>query len=78
VIRKDLICSPITVSTKIYCPNMGGLFELSRTPGALQKPVFPDPRTITNVVANAKYIVWLSDAGPDRLSLMMLPVGMGR
>jgi hypothetical protein len=73
VIRKGLICSPLAVSTKLYCPNMGGLFALDPVPGSVEKEVFPDPRPIANVAASPKLIAWLGDAGPDRLSLMMLP-----
>ncbi len=34
--------------------------------------MFPEPRRITNVAANSKSLTWLADAGPDRLSLMLL------
>jgi hypothetical protein len=72
VIANKTICSPIAVADKIYCPNMEGLWQLERQPGAKTESVFPEPRRITNVAANAKFLTWLADAGPDRLSLMLL------
>lgn len=74
VITNKTICSPIEVADKIYCPNMEGLWQLERRPGAKAESVFPEPRRITNVAANAKFLTWLVDAGPDRLSLMLLPL----
>ena len=74
IITKELICSPLTVATKIYCPNVGGLFALPRELGAKSTSIFPEPRTIANVAASSNFLAWLSDAGPDRLSLMMLPL----
>jgi hypothetical protein len=74
VIANKTICSPIAVAQKIYCPNMEGLWQLERQPGAQTESVFPEPRRITNVAANAKFITWLADTGPDRLSLMLLPL----
>jgi hypothetical protein len=72
VLSKDLVCSPVAVAAKVYCPNVQGLFELARQPGARPAPVFPEPRRIAAVAANAKVLAWLSDAGADRLSLMAI------
>ncbi len=69
-----LTCSPIAVGARIYCPNMEGLYDLPRQPGAKGTRVFAEPRRIAAVAANSNLLVWLADAGPDRLSLMMLPL----
>jgi hypothetical protein len=74
VLKKDLICSPIAVSSSIYCANLEGLFRLARHPGAKTQPIFPEARRIAAVAASATQLVWLSDVGPDRLSLMTLPL----
>lgn len=78
VLTRNVICSPLTVGARIYCPNMEGLFELStKQPGSQSAPVFEDPRRIALVAASAKYLVWLADAGNERVnltSLMMLPL----
>jgi hypothetical protein len=74
VLTKNLVCSPIAVSSSIYCANVEGLYQLAGHPGATVKPVFPDARRITAVAASSTLLAWLSDAGPDRLSLMMMPL----
>jgi hypothetical protein len=74
VLSKDLVCSPVAVAAKIYCPNVEGLFELARQPGARSTRVFPEPRRIAAVAANTRILAWLSDAGADRLSLMTIPL----
>jgi hypothetical protein len=74
VITNKTICSPIAVAEKVFCPNMEGLWQLDRQPGAKAESVFPEPRRIPNLAANSKFITWLADAGPDRLSLMLLPL----
>ena len=68
----DLICSPLAVSVRIYCPNMEGMFELARHPGAKIMPLFPSRARIAAVAASEKLLVWLDDAGRDRLSLKMI------
>ena len=68
----DFICSPLTVSVRIYCPNMSGMFELARHQGAKLMPLFPSRTRISAVAASSKFLVWLTDAGPDRLSLKMI------
>jgi hypothetical protein len=72
VLRKDLICSPLAVSSSVYCANLEGLFQLARHPGAKTKPIFPEARRIAAVAASTTRLAWLSDAGPDRLSLMTM------
>jgi hypothetical protein len=74
VLRKDLVCSPIAVSSSIYCANVEGLFQLAGHPGGKTRPIFPEARRIAAVAASSTQLAWLSDAGPDRLSLMMMPL----
>jgi hypothetical protein len=74
VLRKDLICSPIAVSSSLFCSNLEGLFQLARNPGGRVKPVFAESRRIAAVAASSSLLAWLSDAGPDRLSLMTIPL----
>ena len=74
VLSKDVVCSPVAVAARIYCPRVGGIFELARRAGATPTSVFPEPRPITNVAASSTFLAWLADAGPDRLSLMMIPL----
>ena len=38
----------------------------------LLMPLFPSRTRISAVAASSKFLVWLTDAGPDRLSLKMI------
>jgi len=71
-ITHDLICSPLAVSVRIYCPNVEGMFEIARHSGAKIMPLFSSPARISAVAASSKFLVWLNDAGPDRLSLRLI------
>lgn len=73
-VTHDLICSPVAVSVRIYCPNVEGMFEIARHTGSKIMPLFPSQARITAVGASSKFLVWLNDAGPDRLSLKMIPL----
>jgi hypothetical protein len=72
VISNKTICSPLAITDKVTCANMEGLWQLDRQPGAKAESVFAEPRTITTLAANSKFLTWLADAGPDRLSLMLI------
>jgi hypothetical protein len=74
VLTKELVCSPIAVSSGVFCANVEGLFQLAGHPGASVKRIFPESRRIAAVAASSTSLAWLSDAGPDRLSLMTLPL----
>jgi hypothetical protein len=71
-LTSELVCSPLAVSVRIYCPNMDGMFELARHRGAKPMPLFPSRQRITAVAASSRFLVWLQDAGADRLSLKMI------
>lgn len=73
-LARDLICSPLAAATTIVCANIEGLFELEQRPGARPALLSADRRRIANVAVNARFVAWLSDAGRDQLSLMMVPV----
>jgi hypothetical protein len=76
---KDLVCSPLAVATQIYCGCVEGLFEVSRD---LHKPrvlVYGRRASITEIKANANFVAWTSDLGPNKLAVEMLPAnGAGR
>jgi hypothetical protein len=71
-VTRDLVCSPIAVAVRIYCPNVEGMFEIARHAGAKIMPLFPSRERLTMVAASSKFLGWLSDPGPDRLSLKMI------
>jgi hypothetical protein len=75
VVSEKFICSPLAVSTRIYCAHMAGLFELSPGSSPIQLTA---SREITAVAASATLVAWIRDAGPDHLAVEMLPVRDGR
>ena len=72
----DFICSPVAVAVRVYCPNVEGMFELARHAGAKLMPLFPSSERITAVAASTRYLTWLNDAGPDRLSLRAIRLSL--
>jgi hypothetical protein len=71
---KDLVCSPIQVSSRIYCGCVEGLFDVSKE---TQKPrvlSYDRPGSITSVASNSKAVAWTVDVGPDQLAVEMLSV----
>jgi len=75
-IAKDFICSPLAVTTNVYCSTMEGIFELSEA--GQRRPIVPAPRQlITNLAANSKRLVFISDAGAqgkDQLVVYTVPL----
>jgi hypothetical protein len=72
---KDFVCSPMHEANNVFCVRVEGLYEIladSRTPKQL---LFGPRQTITLVRANAKWVVWIVDAGPDQLAVDMLRLG---
>ena len=69
-----LVCSPIYVSSRIFCACVEGLFAVSkqtRTPTVL---VHDRPGAITNISVNSKMVAWIADVGQDQLAVDTLPL----
>jgi hypothetical protein len=61
-LAEDFICSPLAVTTNVYCSTMEGIFELSAA--GQRRQIVPPPRQlITNLAANSQRLVFISDAG---------------
>ena len=71
--QRDLVCSPIDVSDRIYCGCVEGLFEVSK--GAHQPRVlsYGRPGSITSISSNEKAVAWVVDLGPGQLAVDTLP-----
>ncbi|HYQ15807.1 MAG TPA: hypothetical protein VEQ58_08620 [Polyangiaceae bacterium] len=71
---REVVCSPIHVSNRIYCGCVEGLFEVSkdtRQPNILSS----NPSgSITNVISNGKLVAWTVDLGPNQLAVETLSV----
>ena len=72
VTMRDVVCSPIQVSTTIYCGCVEGLFEVSRESGVPRILVQDRPGSITTIASNAKQLAWIVDIGPDQLAVDVL------
>ncbi|HKO48719.1 MAG TPA: hypothetical protein VJV79_13400 [Polyangiaceae bacterium] len=70
---KDLVCSPIHVSSRIYCGCVEGLFDVTKDTHQPRVLVYDRPGTITSVTSNSKAVAWTVDVGPDQLAVDMLP-----
>jgi len=74
---QELVCSPIDVSTRIYCGCVEGLFDVNKDTHQPRVLVYNRPGTITSVTANSKAVAWTVDIGADQLALDFLPVPEG-
>ncbi len=74
ILAQRFICSPIAVSDRILCAQVGGLFELR---GEGSPPVALVERMrgpVTAIAADSAQVVWVTDAGRDRLAVERLPL----
>jgi hypothetical protein len=78
VVLRDLVCSPIQVSTSVYCGCVEGLFEVSRETGSPRVLVQNRPGSITTIASNEKQVAWVVDAGPDLLAVDVLRLPANR
>jgi len=74
---KELVCSPIHVSNRIYCGCVEGLFDVTKDTHQPRVLVYNRPGSITNVTSNSKAVAWVVDVGADQLAVDMLPVSEG-
>jgi len=68
------ICSPIYVSSRIFCACVEGLFEVAKDTHTPTVLVHDRPGTITNISANSKRVAWIVDLGQDQLAVDTLPI----
>lgn len=72
VLARDVVCSPLAVWERVYCAQVEGLVEVAG--GRQPRLLAPNARGfITAVAASPSAIAWLSDAGPNELTVKMLP-----
>lgn len=73
----ELVCSPIQVSTRIYCGCVEGLFDVSKATHQPRVLVYDRPGSITSLASNSKAVAWLVDIGSDQLAVDLLPASDG-
>jgi hypothetical protein len=71
VIASDIICSPLAAADRLYCGQVEGLFEVSLD--GVVRLVSPNLRFMsTAIAADRNRVVWVSEAGTDRLEVKLL------
>jgi len=71
-LASGFVCSPIAVSAHVYCAQVEGLFEL-RVDERPRRLVPGGPaRLVADLAATPKRLLWIVDAGPDRLEVREL------
>jgi hypothetical protein len=73
----ELVCSPIQVSSRIYCGCVEGLFDVGRETHQPRVLVHDRPGLITSVASNSKAVAWVVDVGSDQLAVDLLPAFEG-
>lgn len=69
----DLVCSPIQVTTRIYCGCVEGLFDVSKESHQPRVLVHDRPGSITNITSNSRGVAWTVDVGSEQLAVDFLP-----
>jgi hypothetical protein len=77
-VLRDVICTPLYAAADVYCASVEGLFVVSSETHAPRILSYGRPGTITGVHADARWVVWTVDLGPNRLAVDLLPVAPGR
>jgi hypothetical protein len=76
VVQKNFVCSPNALAARIYCVQVEGLFELPMKPPHTPRLLTPPGRspTITAMTADSTRVVFVVDAGADKLAVYSLPL----
>jgi hypothetical protein len=71
-LASGFVCSPIAVSAYVYCAQVEGIFELR--PDERPRRLVPGGagRMVTDLAATPRRLLWIVDAGPDRLEVREL------
>jgi hypothetical protein len=69
------VCSPIAVSAHVYCAQVEGIFELRA--GEPPRRLVPGSaaRMVTELAATPKRLLWVVDAGAEKLEVKELALG---
>jgi hypothetical protein len=64
---QNFVCSPIYEAIDVYCARVEGLFVVSAQTRTARPLTWARRETITLIRAAPRRVVWIADAGPDRL-----------
>jgi hypothetical protein len=71
-LASGFVCSPIAVSAHVYCAQVEGLFELRADERPRRLVPGSIARVVTDLAATPKRLLWILDAGADRLEVREL------
>ncbi|HMA94561.1 MAG TPA: hypothetical protein VKP30_17845 [Polyangiaceae bacterium] len=72
-VLEGFVCSPIQVSTQIYCGCVEGLFEVGKTTRQ-PRVLYPSRAgSITAIASNEKMVAWAADLGGEQVGVYVLP-----
>jgi hypothetical protein len=66
-LASELVCSPIAVSDRVYCGQVGGIVAWSETDRRTRLLAESGRGPITALTAHGSDVAWLSEAGPERM-----------
>lgn len=72
VLTKDVICSPLSVSTRVACARVGGIFEIPGTGGAPRVLVSESKGATAAIAVDEQRLVWVVDTAENQLAVRSL------
>jgi hypothetical protein len=73
-VLKNVICSPLAVSNRVVCAQVGGLFDIPPAANAPRFLASERDGPITTVAATDERVYWVAESGTDQLVIRSLPV----
>jgi len=68
-LASGFVCSPIAVSAHVYCAQVDGLYELRADERPRRLVPGSIARVVTDLAATPKRLLWIVDAGADKLEV---------
>jgi hypothetical protein len=72
-VMSKVVCTPLAAAADVYCASVEGLFVVAPSTGTPSILSAGRAGTITFVVADARWVAWTVDLGPNRLGIDLLP-----
>ena len=66
-LASPLVCSPLAVSDRVYCGQVGGIVTWSETDRRTRLLSETGRGPITALAVHGSDVAWLSEAGPERM-----------
>lgn len=73
-VLRNVICSPLVVSSRVVCAQVGGLFDLPPSGTAPRFLASEHDGPITTLAITNDRLFWVAESGTDQLALRSLPL----